>query len=279
MTMVNGRLADKARDEIGGELRDLASAFGERVVQVVTERVSGVTARLSEYARSDGGPGLIAAAAGARKLAEGHSPRRAVFHAGLAGGREKLMSAFGAGGGGGPGDGRKLRATTIVETIEVGVPARVAYLQWTRFGDLPSPTAKVEWTDRDSDEETTWRAPVLRSPGAGESTVVRQIPDRLIRWRSTGGRGSVDGTASFHEVGPELTRILVVLAYHPRGLLERTADLWRAPGRRVRLELRHFVRHVMTRTVLDPDAVESRRGEFGDAPVVTARVRRPERGR
>lgn len=260
-------LTDRARDQIGSELRNLATAIGERAVQVVTERVTGATGRLSEYAKQGGGPGLVAAATGAQKLADGHSPLKAMFHAGLAGGKEKLMSAFG-GGKGGKGGGKKLKVTNIVETIEVGVPVRVAYNQWTTFGDFPSFMKKVEQADNDSDEKMTWKAQVFWSHRSWESTIVRQIPDRLIHWRSKGEKGSVDGTVSFHEVGPELTRILVVLEYHPQGLFEHTGNLWRAQGRRVRLELKHFVRHVMTQTVLDPDSVEGWRGEIQDSQVV-----------
>ncbi|WP_406040220.1 SRPBCC family protein [Micromonospora sp. NBC_00898] len=264
----NRNLADKARDQLGGELRNLATAIGERAVQVVTERLTGATGRLSEYAKSGGGPGLVAAATGAQKLAEGHSPMKAMFHAGLAGGKEKLMSALGGGGGKGGKGKKKLKVTNIVETIEVGVPVRVAYNQWTQFGDFPSFMKKVESADAQDDGKSTWKAQVFWSHRSWESQVVRQIPDRLIHWRSKGEKGSVDGTVSFHEVGPDLTRILVVLEYHPQGLFEHTGNLWRAQGRRVRLELKHFVRHVMTQTVLDPDSVEGWRGEIEDSQVV-----------
>ncbi|MEV0001228.1 SRPBCC family protein, partial [Micromonospora sp. NPDC050980] len=267
VTMPTGSLTDRARAQIGGELRNLATAIGDRAVQVVTERVTAATGRLSEYAKRGGGPGLVAAATGAQKLADGHSPLKAMFHAGLAGGKEKLMSAFG-GGKGGKGGGKKLKVTNIVETIEVGVPVRVAYDQWTTFGDFPSFMQKVERADNDSDERMTWKAQVLWSHRSWQSTIVRQIPDRLVHWRSRGDKGSVDGTVSFHEVGPELTRILVVLEYHPQGFFEHTGNLWRAQGRRVRLELKHFVRHVMTETVLDPESVVGWRGEIRDSQVV-----------
>ncbi|MEH1055714.1 SRPBCC family protein [Micromonospora sp. CPCC 206171] len=266
---VPGALASRAKEQLGADLRDLASAIGERAVSVVTERITGATGRLSEYAKQGGGPGLIAAATGAQQLAEGKSPMKAMIRAGLAGGKEKVMSALGRGGGkGGKGGGKKLKVTNIVETIEVGVPVRVAYNQWTQFGDFPSFMKKVEQADCESDEKMTWKAQVFWSHRSWESTIVRQIPDRLIHWRSKGEKGSVDGTVSFHELAPELTRILVVLEYHPQGLFEHTGNLWRAQGRRVRLELKHFVRHVMTSTVLAPDSVEGWRGEIEDSQVV-----------
>ncbi|MER7588127.1 SRPBCC family protein [Micromonospora sp. NPDC127501] len=258
-------LGDKLRGQLADEVRNLAGAIGDRAVSVVTERITGATGRLSEYARQGGGPGLIAAATGAQKLAEGGSPLKAMVHAGVAGGKEKVMSALGRAGGKG---GAKKKVTNIVETIEVGVPVRAAYNQWTQFGDFPSFMKKVEQAENDSDEKMTWKAQVFWSHRTWESTIVRQVPDKLIHWRSKGGKGSVDGTVSFHEITPDLTRILVVLEYHPQGLFEHTGNLWRAQGRRVRLELKHFVRHVMTEVALDPDQVEGWRGEIRDSQVV-----------
>ncbi|XTZ16280.1 hypothetical protein ACQSSU_02440 [Micromonospora echinospora] len=117
-------LRGRLRDQLLRDARDLLGAIGERAVAVVTERVTGATGRLSEYAKQGGGPGLVAAATGAQKLAEGKSPVRAMVGAGLAGGKEKLMAAIGARGGKSKG-GKKLKVTNIVETIEVGVPLRV----------------------------------------------------------------------------------------------------------------------------------------------------------
>nr|WP_236646890.1 SRPBCC family protein [Micromonospora acroterricola] len=264
-----GGLGDKFRGQLAGEVRNLAEAIGERAMTAVTDRITGATGRLSEYARQGGGPGLIAAATGAQKLAEGHSPVKAMVHAGMAGGKEKVMSALGrVGGKGGGKGGKKQKVTNIVETIEVGVPVRAAYNQWTQFGDFPSFMKKVEQAENDSDEKMTWKAQVFWSHRTWESTIIRQVPDRLIHWRSKGEKGSVDGTVSFHEITPDLTRILVVLEYHPQGLFEHTGNLWRAQGRRARLELKHFVRHVMTEVALDPDQVEGWRGEIRDSQVV-----------
>ncbi|SIQ20025.1 SRPBCC family protein [Micromonospora avicenniae] len=264
----SGGLGGKVRGQLADEVRNLAEALGERAASAVTEKVTGATHRLSEYAKQGGGPGLIAAATGAQRMAAGDSPMKAMIHAGMAGGKEKVMSALGRRKERTGGGSRKIKVTNIVETVDVGVPVRVAYDQWTQFGDFPSFMKKVENVDTESDEKLMWKAQVFWSHRTWESTIVRQVPDRLIHWRSKGEKGSVDGTVSFHELTPDLTRILVVLEYHPQGLFEHTGNLWRAQGRRVRLELKHFVRHVMTRTVLDPDSVSGWRGEIRDSQVV-----------
>jgi hypothetical protein len=73
---------------------------------------------------------------------------------------------------------------------------------------------------------------------------------------------------TFSELAPNLTRILLVLEYHPQGFFEHTGNLWRAQGRRARLELKHFQRHVMAHTILQPDEIEGWRGEIRDGQVV-----------
>lgn len=60
----------------------------------------------------------------------------------------------------------------------------------------------------------------------------------------------------------------MVLEYHPGGFFEKTANLWRAVGRRARLELKHFQRHVMTESLLHPDDIEGWHGEIRDKQVV-----------
>ena len=71
-----------------------------------------------------------------------------------------------------------------------------------------------------------------------------------------------------NEAPPPSERIVVTLEYHPKGFFEQTGNLWRAQGRRVRLELKHFRRHVMTQSLLNPDDVEGWRGEIRDSEVV-----------
>jgi hypothetical protein len=90
----------------------------------------------------------------------------------------------------------------------------------------------------------------------------------MIIWRSKGQKGHVDGVVTFHELAPSLTRILLVLEYHPQGMFERTGNLWRAQGRRARLELKHFRRHIMTEGILHGDELEGWRGTIHDGEVV-----------
>jgi len=253
-------------------LQRLAGTVTERAMSAATNRLGGATERLTEYAQNGGGPGLLAAATGIDKLASGASPLKSALSSGLTGAKEKMKETVqgltGSLLGGKGGGNKKLKLTNIVEDIDVGVPLELAYRQWTEFGQFPKMMKKVEQADQESEDKLHWKAQVFWSHRTWESTVIEQVPCDHIVWRSKGQKGHIDGAVSFHELGPNLTRILVVLEYHPKGLFERTGNLWRAQGRRVRLELKNFRRHVMTHTLISPDDVEGWMGEIRDGKVV-----------
>jgi uncharacterized membrane protein len=256
---------DRLKSEAGG----LVDALAQRAIDSARGKVEEATGRLSEYVEGGAGPGLMAAVTGARDLSEGKSPARAALGAGMAGLKEQVSSIFGGGRGKGKGGGkRKLKLTNIVETVDVGVPLRVAYNQWTEFPQFPTFTKKVENVDRTDDTKLNWKAQIFWSHRTWEATIMEQRPDERIVWRSKGQKGHVDGAVTFHELTPNLTRIVVIMEYHPQGLFERTGNLWRAQGRRARLEIKHFARHVMTNTILHPDEVEGWRGIIEDGKVV-----------
>lgn len=248
-----------------GEFQGLVGALGERAVGSVRDKVGDVTDRLADYAEGSGGSSLTAALTGAKALAEGKSPARALLGAGMSSLKDKAKNLLGGGKGGG---GNKMKITNIVESIDIGVPVRIVYNQWTQFGDFPSFMKKVETVKQESDEKLSWQAQVFWSHRSWESTITAQVPDDKIVWQSTGDKGYVNGAVTFHELAPNLTRVLLVLEYHPKGLFEHTGNLWRAQGRRARLELKHFRRQVMSDTILHPDEIEGWRGTIEDGEVV-----------
>lgn len=253
-------------DRLKTEARGLVGALGDRAMSSVQDKVQGATGRLNDYVEGGAGPGLMAAVTGAKDTAEGKGPVRSMLGAGFKGTTEKIKEMFGKGGRG--GQGKKLKVTNIVESIDVGVPIELAYNQWTQFTDFPSFMKKVENIDQVEDEKLHWKAQVLWSHREWDADIIEQIPDQRIIWQSKGAKGHVDGAVTFHELSPDMTRILLVLEYHPQGFFEHTGNLWRSQGRRARLELKHFRRHVMTNAILHPDEVEGWRGVIKDGEVV-----------
>ena len=241
--------------------QSLLKGLGDKAMSTVSDRVGGLTDRLEDIA--GGGPIGKAVAKGGEAAAEGSSPVMGALKGAASGIKDKVT-----GGGGGGGGGKATSSTNIIESIDVGVPLSVAYNQWTEFGAFPSFMKKVKSVEAPDDNKVTFKAQIFLSHRTWEATIIDQVPDERIVWRSKGEKGHVDGAVTFHELAPNLTRILVVLEYYPKGLFEKTGNIWEAQGRRARAELRHFRRHVMTRTILAPDEVEGWRGVIEDSEVV-----------
>src|SRR3954470_23032274 len=263
-SVFKGILDELPVDRLKGELQHALSAAAGRTAEVAGDKISDLTERLTDVAANGGVAGKVLAEGG-KAAATGGSPLMGALKGGVMGVKDKAVEAVtGGSGGSGGSKGQKnpVKATTIIESIDVGVPIDVAYNQWTQFQDFSGFMKKVENVEQKSDEKVDFKAKILWSHRTWEATILEQVPEERIVWRSKGEKGHVDGSVTFHELAPNLTRILVVLEYYPQGLFERVGNIWRAQGRRTRVELKHFQRHVMTHVVLDPDKVEGWRGEI-----------------
>ncbi|MFE0987591.1 SRPBCC family protein [Streptomyces rochei] len=216
-----------------GDLKDALggylSATGHSLVGKAGERIGGLTERLTDSA--DGG--------GSR-------------------------SSGGSGGRG--GSGGSVKATHIMESVDIGVPLRTVYDQWTQLQDFSGFTKGVQSVSPHDEVTSDWTAKIAFSTRSWKATVQEQIPDQRIVWTSEGAKGSTKGVVTFHELAPRLTRVVVVVEYYPAGFFEKTGNLWRAQGRRLRLDLKHFARHVTLRG--EDEELEGWRGEIRDGEVV-----------
>jgi hypothetical protein len=252
-------------DRLKDELSHGFSTLGEKALGSASDKLTGLTDRLNDMAENGGFVGKVAKK-GAEEAAEGGSPVKGALKGGLSGAKEKVKEKLGGGGGGGGKKGTK--STNIIEEIDVGVPLSVAYNAWTEFQEWSGFMKKVEKADAEEETKINFKAQVFWSHREWQGKILEQVPDEKIMWRSEGEKGRVDGAVTFHELAPNLTRILVVLEYYPQGLFERTGNLWRAQGRRARLELKHFRRHVMTEIIQNPDEVEGWRGVIEEGELV-----------
>jgi len=253
-----------ATDKLKDVSLTLVKALGDKAMGSVSDKVSGLTDKFDGIADGSGPIGK-AVSKGSEAAAEGDSAVGGAVKGALSGVKDKIT-----GGGGSKGGSKPTKAINIVETIDVGVPVRVAYNQWTQYDDWSTMMKKVENADHPDDDEpkVKFKAQIFLSHRQWEATITDQIPDERIVWKSEGEKGHVDGAVTFHELGPNFTRILIVLEYYPQGPFEWVGNRWRAQGRRARLEFKNFRRHVMTRTILDPDAVEGWRAVIEDGEIV-----------
>lgn len=253
-----GSGADRVKDEL--------SKFANAQIQNLTEKAGGkltnLAGKLSDVAENGGSLPAI----GSRVL-KGDSPVKALLSEKAKGAKDAITSKAKDVLGGGGSSKRKSgggKSMNIIEVLDVGVPLRTAYDAWTqydRFGDFTKGVLDVSKSD---ETQSDWKVKIAFSNRGFKATVQEQIPDDRILWTSEGAKGSTRGVVSFHELAPNLTRIVLVVEYYPSGFFEKTGNLWRAQGRRIRLDFKLFQRYV----TLTEEEPEGWRGEIRDGEVV-----------
>ncbi|MFB7453356.1 SRPBCC family protein [Streptomyces sp. NPDC056194] len=245
-------------------LMEEASAYlatqAEHLADKAVDKLGDLTDGLQDVAENGGSLGDIGG-----RLLQGDSPVKAMLGHTVDGLKDKVKDV-GSGLLGGKKRSRKGggKAMNIVETIDVGVPLRTAYNHWTQYEDFSGFAKGVRSVSQGDDTTSDWKVKVGPSTRNWKATVQEQIPDERIVWTSDGAKGTTRGCVSFHELGPSLTRILLVVEYYPAGLFEKTGNLWRAQGRRMRLDLKNFDRFVS----LSNEEPEGWRGQIEDGEVV-----------
>ncbi|MFF3000725.1 SRPBCC family protein [Streptomyces sp. NPDC057950] len=249
-------------DRIRGELTKFLSAQVEHLAEKAGEKLTDVTGKLSDSAESGSLPAI-----GSRIL-QGDSPLKAFVSEKAKGVKDnvvgKVKDAFGGGKGKRKASGGKVM--NIIEVLDVGVPLRDAYDYWTQYDKFSSFAKGVRDVSKTDEVGSNWKVKVGPSSRGFKATVQEQIPDDRIVWTSEGAKGTTRGAVSFHELGPTLTRIVLVVEYYPAGFFEKTGNLWRAQGRRMRLDFKNFQRYV----TLTNEEPEGWRGEIRDGEVVVS---------
>ncbi|MFD6359399.1 SRPBCC family protein [Streptomyces roseolus] len=262
-TVATDRSTDEGRSGFD-RLMDEASAYlaaqADRLADKAVDKLDDLTDGLTDVAENGGKLGDLGG-----RLLQGDSPLKAVAGQAFGGLKDKVKDV-GSGLLGGKKKNRKgsSKAINIIETIDVGVPLRTAYDHWTQYEEFSSFAKGVRSVSQGDDTTSDWKVKVGPSTRSWKATVQEQIPDERIMWTSDGAKGSTRGCVSFHELAPSLTRILLVVEYYPAGLFEKTGNLWRAQGRRMRLDLKNFGRYV----TLTSEEPEGWRGEIEDGEVV-----------
>jgi uncharacterized membrane protein len=256
----SGRGEGSGLDMLRDELTDFLGAQVEHLVDKAGEKLGDVTDQLLDTAENGGS--LLGIGG---RILKGDSPLKAFVGEKAKGLKDNVMdkvkSVFGGGRGGKSGS---TKVMNIIEVLDVGVPIRVAYNYWTQYEEFSDFTKGVRSVSRNDETASDWKVKVGPSTRGWKATVQEQVPDDRIVWSSEGAKGTTHGCVSFHELTPDLTRIVLVVEYYPSGFFEKTGNLWRVQGRRLRLDFKNFQRYV---TFADED-VEGWRGEIRDGEVV-----------
>lgn len=138
------------------------------------------------------------------------------------------------------GSGRRM---PIQQSIDVAVPIKEAYDQWTRFEDWPEFMHRVDSVQQTDDSTVHFSTKVWGITKEFDAEIVEQRPDERIEWHSEDGLMH-SGVVTFHQLAPRLTRIEVTLDVKPDSLLEKAGRGMRFTKRAVRGDLHRFKAYV-----------------------------------
>ena len=139
----------------------------------------------------------------------------------------------------------------IERAIELNVPVRTAYNQWTQFEEFPKFMEGVKQVKQLDDTHLHWKATIAGKDEEWQAEITEQTPDQRIAWTSQGGALNV-GAVTFQPVSNDKSRLVLQMEYEPQGMVEQTGDAVGLVTHRVEGDLKRF-----------KDFIESRGRETG----------------
>jgi uncharacterized membrane protein len=136
--------------------------------------------------------------------------------------------------------------STIEQSIDVNVPVRTAYNQWTQFEEFPRFMEGVEAVRQLDNQRLQWRATIGGKVEEWEAVITEQHPDERIAWKNTTGAANA-GVVTFHRLTDTKTRVMLQMEYDPQGVVENLGDMLGVVSRRVANDLERFKEFIETR--------------------------------
>ncbi len=136
--------------------------------------------------------------------------------------------------------------TVVEESIEVQVPVRAAYNQWTQFEEFPQFMEGVESVQQVDDTHNHWKAEIAGVAREFHTEITEQKPDERIAWRTTDGPKQA-GVVTFHRLDEGKSKVMLQMEFEPEGLTEQVGDKLGIVKRRVKGDLGRFNEFIESR--------------------------------
>jgi uncharacterized membrane protein len=129
--------------------------------------------------------------------------------------------------------------SSIVHSIDVSVPVRAAYDQWTQFEEFPRFMDGVERVVQVDDTHVDWTAEIAGQRRTWRAEITEQEPDMRVAWRSVDGAMNA-GVVTFHHLAQDQARVTLQLDVEPEGAVDKAGDALGFVERQVEGDLRRF---------------------------------------
>ena len=74
----------------------------------------------------------------------------------------------------------------VTKSVDVAVPVRTAYNQWTQFEEFPRFMEGVQEIRQLDDTTTHWKTEIGGVKREFDAEITEQLPDERVAWTSTG---------------------------------------------------------------------------------------------
>jgi uncharacterized membrane protein len=136
--------------------------------------------------------------------------------------------------------------STTEQSVEVEVPVRTAYDQWTQFEEFPRFMEGVESVRQLDDTHLHWKAEIAGATREWDAEITEQRPDERVAWKSLSGTTNA-GVVTFHRIADDRTRIMLQLDVDPEGMVETVGDKLGFVSRRAEGDLQRFKEFIEAR--------------------------------
>jgi uncharacterized membrane protein len=136
--------------------------------------------------------------------------------------------------------------SVIEKSIEINVPVRAAYNQWTQFEEFPRFMEGVKQVKQIDDKHLHWKADIGGKEKEWNAEITEQVPDQRIAWTSREGALN-GGVVTFHRLSDSKSKIMLQLEYDPKGFIENVGDAVGIVTQRVQGDLERFKAYIETR--------------------------------
>lgn len=130
--------------------------------------------------------------------------------------------------------------STVKEAVEVDVPVRTAYNQWTQFEEFPQFMEGVEEVRQIDERHNHWTTKIGGVKREFDTEIVDQLPDDRITWRTTSGDTQQKGSVRFERLDDTHTRVELVMDVETSGAAEKAGDMLGMIDRRIKGDMKRF---------------------------------------
>jgi uncharacterized membrane protein len=133
--------------------------------------------------------------------------------------------------------------STVTESVDVAVPVRTAYNQWTQFEEFPRFMSGVSEIRQLDDTNTHWKTEIDGVKREFDAKITEQLPDERVAWTSTEGSKQA-GVVTFHRLDDTHTRVTCQMDFEPDGVVEKAGDKLGFLDRQVKGDMKRFKEYI-----------------------------------